>query len=110
MSLAILVPSRGRPQNLRRLVDAVAATATGEYRIYTYIDDDDRTADAYRGLNVRPTVGPRIFYAPAVNVLARIATDDPPDLSMLVGYDLACWCPLDGGPCHADVLLELANR
>lgn len=26
----------------------------------------------------------------------------------LVGHDLACWCPLDA-PCHADVLLELAN-
>jgi hypothetical protein len=27
----------------------------------------------------------------------------------LKGKNLACWCPLDG-PCHADVLLELANR
>jgi hypothetical protein len=26
----------------------------------------------------------------------------------LRGRDLACWCPLDK-PCHADVLLELAN-
>lgn len=26
----------------------------------------------------------------------------------LAGQDLACWCPLDQ-PCHADVLLELAN-
>jgi len=26
----------------------------------------------------------------------------------LHGKDLACWCPLDG-PCHADVLLEIAN-
>lgn len=26
----------------------------------------------------------------------------------LGGHDLACWCPLDQ-PCHADVLLELAN-
>lgn len=26
----------------------------------------------------------------------------------LKGRDLACWCPLDQ-PCHADVLLELAN-
>ena len=26
----------------------------------------------------------------------------------LAGFDLACWCPLDG-PCHADVLLEVAN-
>lgn len=28
---------------------------------------------------------------------------------MLRGHDLACWCPLHQ-PCHADVLLELANR
>lgn len=33
----------------------------------------------------------------------------------LAGKNLACWCPLadkDGNPvpCHADVLLELANR
>lgn len=27
---------------------------------------------------------------------------------ILGGHDLACWCPLDV-PCHADVLLELAN-
>jgi len=27
----------------------------------------------------------------------------------LGGRDLACWCALDS-PCHADVLLELANR
>lgn len=33
-------------------------------------------------------------------VLWRIGT--------LTGHDLACWCPL-GQPCHADVLLELAN-
>ncbi len=27
----------------------------------------------------------------------------------LRGKNLACWCPL-GQPCHADVLLEIANR
>lgn len=26
----------------------------------------------------------------------------------LAGRDLACWCPV-GTPCHADVLLEIAN-
>ena len=36
-------------------------------------------------------------------------------LSELRGENLSCWCPLvdkDGNPipCHADVLLELANR
>ncbi len=30
------------------------------------------------------------------------------ELRRLAGKDLACWCPLDQ-PCHADVLLELAN-
>ena len=29
--------------------------------------------------------------------------------STLRGKNLACWCPLDGQPCHADVLLEIAN-
>lgn len=36
------------------------------------------------------------------------------DVSSLRGKDLACWCPLEDAqgnrvPCHADVLLELAN-
>lgn len=39
-------------------------------------------------------------YAPEV-------TEDP--RTTLRGRDLVCWCPLDQ-PCHADVLLELANR
>ena len=27
----------------------------------------------------------------------------------LRGKNLACWCPLDG-PCHSEVLLDIANR
>jgi len=30
-------------------------------------------------------------------------------ISELRGKNLACWCPL-GQPCHADVLLEMANQ
>lgn len=30
------------------------------------------------------------------------------NLATLRGKDLACWCPLDQ-PCHADILLKLAN-
>lgn len=29
-------------------------------------------------------------------------------MMVLRGHNLACWCPLDQ-PCHADVLLEIAN-
>lgn len=36
-------------------------------------------------------------------------TDYLAALPELRGKDLACWCPL-AQPCHADVLLELANR
>ena len=32
----------------------------------------------------------------------------PWDVTPLRGKNLACWCPLDQ-PCHADVLLEIAN-
>lgn len=35
--------------------------------------------------------------------------DHPDMLEPLRGRDLACWCPFDQ-PCHADVLLDLANR
>lgn len=31
------------------------------------------------------------------------------DILELRGKNLACWCPLDK-PCHADVLLKLANK
>lgn len=33
---------------------------------------------------------------------------NPKLLEPLKGKDLACWCPV-GEPCHADMLLELAN-
>jgi len=36
----------------------------------------------------------------------RVTVDDV--RRELRGRDLACYCPLDG-PCHADVLLEIAN-
>ena len=47
--------------------------------------------------------------------LYRLWVDDcanrgvPLCLPWLRGKDLACWCPLDQ-PCHADILLELANN
>ena len=31
-------------------------------------------------------------------------------IEQLRGRDVACWCPLDGKPCHGDVLLHLWNR
>lgn len=33
----------------------------------------------------------------------------PAAKKQLKGKNLACWCPLDQ-PCHADILLEVANK
>lgn len=43
---------------------------------------------------------------PMLTERARPTLDELRDA--LRGRDLVCWCPLDQ-PCHADVLLELAN-
>lgn len=43
------------------------------------------------------------------NGVERLLAADPNALDELRGKNLACWCPLDQ-PCHADVLLELANQ
>jgi hypothetical protein len=41
--------------------------------------------------------------------LRRRLADEPGFLEPLRGKNLGCWCPLDV-PCHADLLLEAANR
>ncbi len=39
----------------------------------------------------------------------NVLTDHPEWLEPLRGKHLGCWCKPDS-PCHADVLLELANK
>ena len=41
--------------------------------------------------------------------LGRKIKEGDLDLEELRGKDLVCWCKL-GAPCHADILLEMANR
>ena len=54
-------------------------------------------------------VGPdALDRAEAVELYREWLANTSIDVSALRGHDLACWCPLDQ-PCHADVLLELAN-
>lgn len=75
--LGILTPSRGRPHNLRRLIEAIAATATGEYRIYTRIDDDDpKRAEYFALTGIHITAGPRVFFGPSLNEIWPIADAD----------------------------------
>ena len=44
----------------------------------------------------------------AVRLYKKYIVPRPCDLQAIRGKNLACWCAL-GQPCHADVLLELAN-
>ena len=44
-----------------------------------------------------------------LNYLSNLSIDERQYIfDSLRDFNLACWCPLDQ-PCHADVLLELAN-
>lgn len=65
--------------------------------IFKHLSDEDyaQIAEARRAWLQRLTHGGRAH---------------PTDLAraVLSGRNLACWCPL-GQPCHADVLLRLAN-
>jgi hypothetical protein len=75
------------PSDPQRAVDAFSAwlTTTGTF-----------TTEVGDGLTLSRVPG---WWEPAT------LRDRLPELA---GRDLACWCPEDA-PCHADVLLELAN-
>ncbi|WP_347311406.1 DUF4326 domain-containing protein [Defluviimonas sp. SAOS-178_SWC] len=49
------------------------------------------------------------FFRDLLSYRRRPYPTDEEIKTKLRGKNLACWCPL-GEPCHADVLLEIANR
>jgi len=70
--LWVLVPSRGRPQNIERLVRECALTCTADTRIHFGFDDDDdqREANIKAAGGHRYTVAPRMGLAAWTNELA----------------------------------------
>jgi Domain of unknown function (DUF4326) len=97
-----------------------------------YVGRPSRWGNPYRAINgtvygpARPIEGGDLVaystHAPAENAVAWAVRNFRRDVDCalrsalttelirreLAGRDLACWCPL-GQPCHADVLLEIAN-
>lgn len=73
---------------LRTALEYYRAFLTGELAVLP-----DAARKTYRGYERNNPV------AYDIAMMARV---------FLKGKDLACWCPLDQ-PCHADVLLEIAN-
>ena len=73
--LAILVPSRGRPENVQRLIEACARTCKTDYMLSFGFDDDDETM-RYAVTRPEPeieadwTVAPRMSLTEWTNLLA----------------------------------------
>lgn len=66
----------------------------------------DELVELYRLTLVDPTPGMLLAAPSTKGRLAKVTVDEI--RSELAGKRLACWCPPDR-PCHADVLLQLAN-
>lgn len=111
----------GNPFKVERVPNWPRWASSAPWQVVTpdgrrWEQDDDRkvivgraAADAHRHRRAvehavelfRTHIGPMGNYEYDDETLARLRVD-------LAGRDLACWCPLNQ-PCHADVLLELAN-
>ncbi len=88
----------GRPTrwgNPFRAGDTVVQQDASSSRSCVVTLDAQAAVDAFRQGMVRPAM----FGLPSVEEVRE----------HLRGHDLVCWCPLDK-PCHADVLLHLANE
>ena len=48
--LLVIVPSRGRPQGVARLLDAVYATSRAKTHLHVAVDEDDETLPLYRAV------------------------------------------------------------
>jgi hypothetical protein len=58
---------------------------------------------------IRPATAEDVLIYFRERVVPIALKHNPDWLAPLRGKNLACWCPA-GQPCHADILLELANR
>ena len=78
--LAVLVPSRGRPQNVARLISACERTCRADTVLHFGFDEDDPCLSSNLGeLSGRSTalVRPRMGLAAWTNELARMNADAP---------------------------------
>lgn len=72
--LLMIVPSRGRPQNIAALWESWETAATGSAALLVAADDDDPELDGYRKIcadrGIELTVGPRLRMCPTLNKVA----------------------------------------
>jgi hypothetical protein len=102
---AVVVSRPSRWGNPFYLVSDGSCFGLPLYRVVAFPDGLDlkRFVGGQQTLHEAATVAVKL-YREWINTQSRGENLVP----LLRGRDLACWCPLDQ-PCHADVLLELAN-
>ncbi len=74
---SVLTPTRGRPQNMRQLVESARETSTSDVEFVFYIDDDDTgSIEVAKALGVEYVVGPRIVLSQMWNKCYEKSTGD----------------------------------
>jgi hypothetical protein len=77
--ISVLIPTRKRPEQLRRVVESLKATVHGySPQIVAYVDNDDSSYDAFKGYgrDVLFIQGPRIVLSNMWNKCAEAACGD----------------------------------
>lgn len=118
MSLTVLVPTRGRPQNLAELWQAFTETCTGETRLFACVDLDDPELPEYERVHESAyetgtadrdaprfllLIGPRLRLGGTLNMVAPYQAGRAPYLGFMgddhrprtVGWDTAYMDALD---------------
>lgn len=75
--ISLLVPTRGRPDNVRRLATSVRETATTSVELVFYVDDDDLPSfEVVNAVGDQVISGPRVVLSEMWNRCAEIAHHD----------------------------------
>lgn len=89
--ISILLPTRNRPQNLKRMVDSIRAMSTIQPEIVVYIDDDDILSPPMaKELDIVTIIGPRIIMMDYWNKCYEKASGD---ILMMAGDDIVFKTP-----------------
>jgi len=89
--ISVLLPTRNRPQNLKRLVDSIRAMSTIQPEIVVYIDDDDKLSPPMaKELGLVIIIGPRIIMTDMWNKCYEKSTGD---IVMQMGDDVVFRTP-----------------
>lgn len=113
LKISILCPTRGRPENVKRLMESIASMSAEMPEIVLYVDEDDETMEPWAftghdnpwleklGDKLKVCYGSRRLLSECWNVCAKVATGD---ILMHAGDDIIFQTK------HWDVMVQNAFR